>query len=1085
MSSQTMTVLFTDMEGSTEFASARGDEIAMALLRTHDEITRDVAARHFGHVVKSTGDGFLVVFDTCDDAIAAAMEIAGRLREHDSAHSDTALGVRMGLNVGPVIEERGDVYGLAVNAAARVAAKARAGQVLISDAVRTQATGGRFTFVDRGLFWLKGLREQWRLYEVSTGATEPAPAPIEGRTPFVGREQERAQLRERVDRANAGQGGLVLISGDAGVGKTRLAEEIGLEAAAAGMQFLSGRCDERRQGGPYAPLLDMLDTARAGMSSEQFRELVGEHASALARLLPDLRRAGDAPLPAEMSAREERRQLFVAVIETLARLGRARTIVALVDDLHWADATTLRFVEEIAPSLGGSRVLIMGTYLGDEAGAETPLHAMVARLHRQQLVHTVALHDLDRADVGRLLEVVGVGAPPQPVVEMLYDATKGNPFFVESLVRQLSEQGRLRHGATWDDVLAAGLAVPESARFTIESRLAKLRPDTRDVLTSVSLLGRDFGFDLLEALEATSDDALVDAVDEAERAGIIVSTIDGGAVRFAFAHDLIRRVLAGSVSLARAQRLHLRIADALEHAHAEHLEGHAAAIAYHLDAAGHWADRDRTIRFLTMAGDRSVEAATYVDAVRQFDRALDLLPADDLRRRARLLESAGIAERSLGRLDDALARWWAAIAALEALDDWSGAARVCLDAGTQVAQWRGGKDATELVDRGLAALGDRRSPLRAGLLALAGRQASQAGFYQHGNDHLNDALAVARAEGDERVLGLVLYARASHHFAYHEHARAVDAGMDSAEHLRRSGDLWNLANALGYVGASLGWLGRFDQAAEVGTEGEELSRRLGNWSAYVFAEQSKAFRAIGNNPDASALEQRGRDALQLGQEMGFPWLFSLGHSRIGLADFWRGNWEGALGHLDEAARTEVRGAAGGHAGRLSLIHAYLGRRDGALALIESSRPNFPVSGRTNSGTSWLLAASATEAFTILGEREAAAALYPTMVELAETGCFMRSWDYRLVATLVGMSAACAGEWDVAEARFDDALRLARVLPMRSEEPDACLFYARMLRERGGRGDREQAAELRARAIARYDAFAMPRADAMVHAVLGT
>src|SRR5262249_28219650 len=133
MNSPSKTILFTDMEGSTEFASTRGDEMAMALVHTHERIVNDTAAEHGGEVVKSTGDGYLVVFPSPINGVAAALDIRGRFETHNAAHPDEALRVRMGLNAGPVIEDRGDVYGLAVNAAARVAAKARTGQVLVSE----------------------------------------------------------------------------------------------------------------------------------------------------------------------------------------------------------------------------------------------------------------------------------------------------------------------------------------------------------------------------------------------------------------------------------------------------------------------------------------------------------------------------------------------------------------------------------------------------------------------------------------------------------------------------------------------------------------------------------------------------------------------------------------------------------------------------------------------------------------------------------------------------------------------------------------------------------------------------------------
>ena len=158
------------MSSDRPSSRACGDEMAVALLRVHEEIVRDAASHHDGQVVKSTGDGFLLVFSSCISGVAAALEVRDRLEQYNVTHDDSALHVRIGLNAGPVIEEAGDFYGMTVNAAARVAAKARSGQVLVSEAVRAEASrSAGWTFVDRGLFWLKGLREQWRLHEATSG----------------------------------------------------------------------------------------------------------------------------------------------------------------------------------------------------------------------------------------------------------------------------------------------------------------------------------------------------------------------------------------------------------------------------------------------------------------------------------------------------------------------------------------------------------------------------------------------------------------------------------------------------------------------------------------------------------------------------------------------------------------------------------------------------------------------------------------------------------------------------------------------------------------------------------------------------
>src|SRR5262245_60773742 len=170
MNTPAMTVLFTDTEGSTAFTSAHGDEMAVALLHVHERIIREEAEKHEGRVVKSMGDGFLVVFPSCRTGVAGALEMRERIAAHNRLSPADSLRVRCGLNFGSVIEEDGDVFGLVVNAAARIAAKARSGQVLVSDSVRSEAAAeSEWAFVDRGLFWLKGLREQWRLFEVAEG----------------------------------------------------------------------------------------------------------------------------------------------------------------------------------------------------------------------------------------------------------------------------------------------------------------------------------------------------------------------------------------------------------------------------------------------------------------------------------------------------------------------------------------------------------------------------------------------------------------------------------------------------------------------------------------------------------------------------------------------------------------------------------------------------------------------------------------------------------------------------------------------------------------------------------------------------
>jgi class 3 adenylate cyclase/tetratricopeptide (TPR) repeat protein len=1086
VSGTAVTVLFTDMEGSTEFTSARGDEATMVLLRDHETVVREAARRHDGRVVKSTGDGFMVVFPSTAGGVAAALDIRRRHEDDNAGRPETPLKVRMGLHVGPAIEHDGELYGLAINTAARVAAKARSGQVLVSEAVLAGASGdGDWTFVDRGLFWLKGLRERWRLHEVTVGKVVEAAHALEGQTPFVNRDDERALLRRYLDGASEGRGGLVVVLGSAGNGKTRLVQEVGAEALGRGLRFVVGQSYVTSTRDPYTPLVEVLEGIERQLGHQAFRDVLGTSAGQVARLLPELlSRYPDIPPPAHAVTSDERRLLFGAVREVFSRLAAVRPVMILLDDLQWTDEPSLLLFEHLASDLADLPILVVATYTDEDVSAARPLHAVLTRLHRQHLVRSVPVGTLREADVDRLLAAVGGSGPPRTLVSSVYQVTAGNPLFLEQLIHHLLEQGSLfdDDGRWRKDVGGSELDVPESVRFIIESRLQQLNPATRGTLATASLIGRDFGFDLLELLSTLSEDDLLDAVDEAEHARLITSTVDAGAVRLSFAHELVRRTLVDELSLSRRQRLHLRVADAIEQVETSPLTERAGVIAYHLQRAGRLADPARLVHHLVLAGERALAATAYDEALGHLGQALALTPDDDIAARARVLEGMAMAERSLGHLDEALALWRKALDAHEALGDLPSVARLCLDAAVQVAWWRRGREVVELVDRGLSAAGDGRSAQRAGLLALGGQMASQTGAYARGEELLDEALAIAREHDDERVLGLTLYSRAVHHFGHCQHAETVTVGLASVKHLRAAPDLWDLANVLGYVGASLGWLGRFEEAATIGMEGEELARRLGNWSAYVFAEQAQGFREVGSNPAAEVLERRGRHALELGRDMGFPWLSSVAHTRIGLASFWRGQWEEALSHFEEAADLEIRGAAGGQHGRLFLIHAYLGNRSTALELVDRARGGFPVPGRPNSATSWALAATAVEAFTVLGEEHEAAALYDTVLALAATGDVMRSWDFRLVATIAGMAAACAREWDRAERHFQEALRLARALPLRLEVPEAHRFQASMLLARNDAGDARRAKALLAEAGKAYAGLGMPRHEATVRAL---
>src|SRR5919108_1095663 len=243
-----VTVLFTDVEGSTDLRTRLGDEVADALLHMHEEIVRDRVTHHGGREIKSLGDGFMVAFGAPRKAISCAIEIQRALEDRNRTNPGREIRIKIGINAGEVNEIAGDLMGAAVNAASRIAGKARGGQILIANVVKDLA-GARpdLSYVDRGLFWLKGFPERWRLFEVlrrAAGPVQELTAPVLGKTAFVGRDAERADLRRFVEAAASGSGTLVMIGGEPGVGKTRISEEVCEEAATRGMMAIVGHCVE-------------------------------------------------------------------------------------------------------------------------------------------------------------------------------------------------------------------------------------------------------------------------------------------------------------------------------------------------------------------------------------------------------------------------------------------------------------------------------------------------------------------------------------------------------------------------------------------------------------------------------------------------------------------------------------------------------------------------------------------------------------------------------------------------------------------------------------------------------------------------
>ena len=411
-----LTIMMTDVVGSTELRRTCGDQDADDILTLQAAIVQHQVAAFGGRVRKSLGDGFLISFPSEVAAVRAAVAIQRALEEHNTAEPQRAVEVRIGVHSGQVAERDGDLLGQAVHATARVMTEAVGGEILITDEIRKHAEPQLdYSFLDSGLFWLRGFPELWRLYEVSWNDTSAGPRPSAVRAPltaFVERDAERARLRQLVDDALVGRGRLALVAGEAGVGKSRLVAEIADEAQARGMRVLTGHCVEMSGTPPYLPYVEIIEQAISSpRSSVALREALGDVAPEIARIAPALRRAfPEIPPPVELPAELARRYVWNSFSEFVGRAAQRQPLLLVLEDLHWAGESTVLLTEYLAPLLPDMPVLVLGTYRDDEVDLNHPLARVIGQLGRRRLMEQVSLRRLSFDGVRAMLRAPGRAA---------------------------------------------------------------------------------------------------------------------------------------------------------------------------------------------------------------------------------------------------------------------------------------------------------------------------------------------------------------------------------------------------------------------------------------------------------------------------------------------------------------------------------------------------------------------------------------------------------------------------------------------------------------------------------------------------
>jgi len=650
---------------------------------------------------------------------------------------------------------------------------------------------------------------------------------------LIGREPQLAGLRRVLTRARDGNGGVALIVGEAGVGKSRLLRAMTDEARESGFFVLSGACFEAERSIPYAPLLDLVRLFAGAASPAVVAHVLAPAASELVTIFPELGPVlSDATPNATVDPETNKRRLFHALAQVITTLARTQPVLVTFEDVHWSDDATLELVFHLARSHSTQPVVIALTYRGEEAGPQ--LTRLVADLERARVVSELPVERLGRGDVGAMLQAIFGPRDTlgEEFLHLLHGLTEGNPFFVEETLKSLIVGGDLaRTGGAWHARPLERVRVPKTAVEAVRRRLAALTIPARDVASTAAVAGRRFDFGLLQTLTHHDEKELLALVKELIAAQLVV---EESAERFAFRHALTREAIYAELLARERVALHREVAAALERQHAQALDGVVEALAYHSWEAGDW---PRAADYAARAGVHAAALSAPREAVAHLDRAFTASERAGVEPTFGCYVARGSANETLGEFQ-------------RANDDFHG-----------------------LLERARAA-GDRH-PAWEALYALgklwAARDYERAGVYRR------EALELARALGDESLVARSLnrvgnwYANLDEPQAglpHHEEALAIFERLGDKTGVAETVDLIAMGHHVG--GEEPAAASYYERSVKLFSEMDDR-RGLANALA-LLALCGPSYQSSSTTPFLSAIvsdELRVMRSLRLAQEIGW------------------------------------------------------------------------------------------------------------------------------------------------------------------------------------------------------------------------
>ena len=892
---------------------------------------------------------------------------------------------------------------------------------------------------------------------------------------FLGRERETHELRGAIDDSVGRRGRTVLISGESGIGKTRLASEAAAYAALRGAQVLWGRCYAGAGAPAYWPWVQVIRDYARSHDVETVASDLGSGAFEIAQIVSEVReRMPEIPESPPLDAEQARFRLFDSVARFLIGAADRQPLAIFLEDLQQADHPSLMLLAFIARELAHSRVFLLGTYRDDELPGDHYLNEVLTALSKERGYARVKLRGLSDQHVKAMLEAV-LQQPLQRREELtLADAicreSEGNPYFTEEIVRHLIDSEVLdwRDGR-WVTELPEGeeLGIPRGVHEVVSRRLNKLPTETLELLMTAAVIGREFNLQILAYVSGLEADAMLARMQPALE-GAIVRHATGEPGRYSFAHGATRDALYDDLPAVRRSQLHIAAGEAIEELYEDNIESHLSAIAFHFAKAAPYGDAAKAADYAWWAGERAAATYAYEDAVSLYATALRLFDAISEvvpQRRCDLLLALGDARWRAGEAEGARKTFGEAAAIARELALTDHYARAALGYGGGPGGFsitdRADEQLVAMLDEALAILPARDSALRVTVLARLALELRRKGALVDADRASAQAIEMAERVGDTKILLLAMHSRQWSTLGPDRTDEAIASGEEMARLARIVGDrdMEFEGHQLRLIAlAQLGDFRAVDQEiAACDRLAGDLHQPRYQWQTAVF----RTMRALMQGRYKES-ERLAKTALSIGQRAE-PEVAAV---VFGAHSFLTGLADGTLEQLRDLGREAA--ARYGQAWPASYVWLLteIGQLDEARArFAELAADGFQALRR---GSDWLTSVCVLSIASIpIGDPGAASALYDLLLPyehrctlfLAGAGCLGSNQAF------LGFAAAAAHRHHDAAHHFE--LALARNAEIGSEyvTPRVCYEYARTLFSRSKPGDRDKAMGLIDRGLA--------------------